>query len=101
LISCTVFPATLSISFSSLLYPLNATVNPTCHLLALLGVHHILHVSRGRVNVNMVQKKGGGGEREREREERERERERETNNTSRLQTSQCTTLLLTEWNNDV
>jgi hypothetical protein len=30
--------------------PLNAELNPLCHLLALLGVHHILHVSRIRVN---------------------------------------------------
>jgi len=30
--------------------PLNAELNPTCHLLALLGVHHFLHVSRIRVN---------------------------------------------------
>jgi len=29
--------------------PLNATLNPICHLLALLGAHHILHVSRIRV----------------------------------------------------
>jgi len=27
--------------------PLNAKLDPTCHLLALLGAHHILHV---RVN---------------------------------------------------
>jgi len=27
-------------------YPLNAELNPICHLLALLGAHHILHVSR-------------------------------------------------------
>jgi len=31
--------------------PLNAELNPICHLLALLGAHHILHVSRRRVNV--------------------------------------------------
>ena len=30
--------------------PLNAELNPICHLLALLGVHTILHVSRIRVN---------------------------------------------------
>ena len=30
---------------------LNAKLNPICHLLALLGAHHILHVSRIRVNV--------------------------------------------------
>ena len=29
--------------------PLNATLNPICHLLVLLGAHHILHVSRIRV----------------------------------------------------
>jgi len=31
--------------------PLNAELNSICHLLALLGAHHILHVSRIRVNV--------------------------------------------------
>jgi hypothetical protein len=30
--------------------PLNAELNPICHLLALLGAHSILHVSRIRVN---------------------------------------------------
>jgi len=30
---------------------LNAKLNPICHLLALLGAHHILHVSRIRVKV--------------------------------------------------
>ena len=29
-----------------------AELNPVCHLLALLGAHHILHVSRIRVNLN-------------------------------------------------
>ena len=29
--------------------PLNAELNPICHLLALLAAHHILHVSRIRV----------------------------------------------------
>jgi hypothetical protein len=29
--------------------PLNAELNPICHLLALLGVHHFLHASRIRV----------------------------------------------------
>jgi hypothetical protein len=32
------------------LNPLNAELNSICHLLALLGAHHILHVSRIRVN---------------------------------------------------
>ena len=34
--------------------PLNAELNPICNLLALLGAHHILHISRVRV------KKGKG-----------------------------------------
>jgi len=29
--------------------PLNPELNPICHLLALLGVHHFLHISRIRV----------------------------------------------------
>jgi hypothetical protein len=31
--------------------PLNAELNPICHLLALLGANHILHFSRIRVNL--------------------------------------------------
>jgi len=31
--------------------PLNAELNPICHLLALLGAHHIFHVSRLRVKL--------------------------------------------------
>jgi hypothetical protein len=34
--------------------PLNAELNPTCHLLALLEAHHILHISRIRVNEDSV-----------------------------------------------
>ena len=34
---------------------LNAELNPICHLLALLGAHHIFHVSGLRVN-DMIQK---------------------------------------------
>jgi len=30
--------------------PLNAELNTVCHLLTLLGAHHILHVSRIRIN---------------------------------------------------
>jgi len=30
--------------------PLNVELNPICYLLALLGAHHFLHVSRIRVN---------------------------------------------------
>ena len=32
--------------------PLNAELNPICHLLALLGAHHILHVSGIRVSIH-------------------------------------------------
>jgi hypothetical protein len=32
--------------------PLNAKLNPICHLLVLLGAHHILHVSGIRVKIN-------------------------------------------------
>jgi hypothetical protein len=35
---------------ASIFNPLNAELNPICHLLTLLGAHHILHVSRIRVN---------------------------------------------------
>jgi len=35
----------------SVLNPLNAKLNPICHLLALLGAHPILHVSRVRLNL--------------------------------------------------
>ena len=31
--------------------PLNAKLNAICYLLALLGAHHILHVSRTRVKM--------------------------------------------------
>jgi len=31
--------------------PLNTKLNPICHLLALLGAHHIFHVSGIRVNL--------------------------------------------------
>ena len=32
--------------------PLNSELNPTCHLLTLLGAHLILHVSRVRVKIS-------------------------------------------------
>ena len=35
---------------NSFLSPLNAELNPICHLLAFFGSHHILHISRIRVN---------------------------------------------------
>jgi hypothetical protein len=34
-----------------LLNPLNAELNPICYLLALLGAHYFLHVSRIRVKL--------------------------------------------------
>jgi len=40
----------ISFKYESVLNPLNAELNPICHLLALLQAHHILHVSRIRVN---------------------------------------------------
>jgi hypothetical protein len=33
--------------------PLNAKLNPICHFLALLGAHHILHISCVRVKVHL------------------------------------------------
>ena len=44
--------------------PLNAKLNPICHLLALFGAHHILHVSGVRVNFVLslgVEAMGTGG----------------------------------------
>jgi hypothetical protein len=37
-----------------LINPLNAKLNSIYHLLALLGAHHIFHVSRVRVKVRMM-----------------------------------------------
>jgi len=36
----------------TVLNPLNTQLNRICHLLALLGTHHILHVSKIRVKPN-------------------------------------------------
>jgi len=36
--------------FNSGFKGLNTELNPICHLLALLGAHHILNISRTRVN---------------------------------------------------
>ena len=41
----------LTVSRFRRINPLNSELNPICHLLALLGAHHILHFSRIRVNV--------------------------------------------------
>ena len=40
-------------NFKIYINPLKAELNPICHLLALLGAHHILHVSRVRVKINI------------------------------------------------
>ena len=37
--------------YNSMLNPLNPELNPICYLLALLGAHHFLHVSRIRVKL--------------------------------------------------
>jgi hypothetical protein len=37
--------------------PLNAELNTISHLLALLGAHHILHISRIRVNIKEINSK--------------------------------------------
>jgi succinate dehydrogenase hydrophobic anchor subunit len=34
--------------------PLNAELNPICHLLALLGAHHIFHVNGLRVKNKII-----------------------------------------------
>jgi hypothetical protein len=53
------YPATYRFYYSSLCFhniylnPLYAELNLICHLLALLGAHHILHVSRIRVNLDV------------------------------------------------
>ena len=39
---------------------LNAKLNPICHLEALLGAHHILHISRIRVNEALHHEIEGG-----------------------------------------
>jgi hypothetical protein len=42
--------------------PLNTELNPTCHLLALLGAYQIFHVSRVRVNCYVVYGKTVGAD---------------------------------------
>jgi hypothetical protein len=46
----------LVFAFSTWSNPLNVELNPICHLLALLGAHHILYVTRIRVNLHTVLK---------------------------------------------
>jgi hypothetical protein len=42
--------------------PLNAELNPIYHLLALLGAHTILHVSRIKVKMDLQEVGGGCGD---------------------------------------
>ena len=44
-LSCTVIERFLN--------PLNTELNPICHLLALAGAHHFVHVSRLRLNIKI------------------------------------------------
>jgi len=48
------FPCCCNLQPGHCINSLNAELNPICHLLALLGAHHILHVSRIRVKVATV-----------------------------------------------
>ena len=41
---------------NNFVYPLNAELNPICHLLGLLGAHRILHVNRIRVKLSLFSK---------------------------------------------
>jgi len=41
--------------------PLKAELNPVCHLLTLLGAHHILHISRIRFKVKYPRYRPGCG----------------------------------------
>ena len=45
------FGGSLTITFIRQINPLNPELNPICYLLALLGAHHFLHVSRIRVKL--------------------------------------------------
>jgi len=40
------------VSYNLIFNPLNPELNPICYLLALLGAHHFLHVSRIRVKLS-------------------------------------------------
>jgi hypothetical protein len=40
---------------SQFINPLNAELNPICHLLALAGAHHFVDVSRVRVNYELFE----------------------------------------------
>jgi hypothetical protein len=50
ILNCNTFVISLSLN------PLNAELNPICHLLALLGAHHIFHISGLRVKYQIKSK---------------------------------------------
>jgi len=47
---CMVYSFSYQTKYLLKVNPLNAELHPICHLLALLGAHHIFHVSGLRVN---------------------------------------------------
>jgi len=49
LVSSALYSIVVIVSWTTYLNPLNAELNPICHLVALLGAHHILHISRIKV----------------------------------------------------
>jgi len=53
-VPCTEVANALANSVVAVFNPLNTELNPICHLLALLGTHHILHISRIRVNIGGI-----------------------------------------------
>jgi len=50
-LNCTMMHGLTNLKFPWEFNPLNPELNPICYLLALLGAHHFLHVSRIRVKL--------------------------------------------------
>ena len=60
--TCRIINRLLSVASRwTVINPLNAELNPICHLLALLEAHHILHFSRIRVNIDVYTELGEVG----------------------------------------
>jgi hypothetical protein len=53
-VCCVYFVFVQNIALDFRLNPLNAELNPICQLLALLGAHPILHISRIRVKADLT-----------------------------------------------
>jgi hypothetical protein len=51
----------IEVIISVLYNPLRTQLNPICHFLALLGTHHILHVSSLRVKYYCTAERGCAG----------------------------------------